>query len=335
MKVSFEKIKEIVTGVSYIEKKDNYIQFHRLSKAEEEYYKNADYMRHYSTSGVRLEFITDSSNLKLKVHVREATPAFYFSHDILLNGKKIGDISNFDILNTTTRKPVGDFKLGDFEGSFVLGKGLKRVSVVFPWSVNSMLEALKIDDDAVLNAIEKPKKLIAYGDSISYGASSAYPCDRYLSKLSDALGAQELCKAIGGECFCPGLVSCAEPVKADLITVAYGTNDITFDINNNNFDEIKSRCSDFFENLSNVYPEVPVFVISPVWRADCDEGESLFKFKRMENFLYEISKKHENFVFVNGYDLIPHNAACYADSIHPNDIGFAHYAANLLRFIRC
>jgi len=329
MKVSFEKIKEIVTGVSYVEKQDKYIQFHRFNKAEENYYKDADYPRHYTTSGVRLEFVTNSESLKLKVHTKEATPALYFSHDILLNGKKIGDITNFNTLDTKIHKPVGEFQLGDFEGEFVLGSGSKRVSIIFPWSVNSMLEELEIDDDATIDAVKKQKKLVAYGDSISYGASSAYPSNRYLSKLSNALDAEELCKGIGGEIFCPGLALCADETNADYVTVAYGTNDITY----RDFDDIESRCSEFFEVLSKIYTNIPVFVISPVWRSDCEEGEIPIKFRKLEKYLNEIVIKYDNFVFINGFDLIPHNTSCYADSIHPNDMGFEHYASNLTEAI--
>lgn len=325
MKVSFDKIKEIATGVSYIEKQDKYIRFHRFNKLEEDYYKNAEYPRHYSTSGIRLEFITNSENLKLKVHTEKATPALYFSHDVLLNGKKIGDISNFNTIDAKTHKPIGDFQLGDFEGEFVLGSGTKQISIIFPWSVNSMLEVLEIDDGATISAVKKQKKIVAYGDSISYGASSAYPSNRYLSKLSDALDSEELCKAVGGEFFCPGLISCADETNADYVTIAYGTNDIScWD-----FEDIKGRCSAFFEILSKVYNSVPVFVISPIWRSDCNDGAILIRLKKLEKYLNEIAIKYDNFVFINGFDLIPHNASCYADSIHPNDIGFEHYASNL------
>ena len=328
MRVSFEKINEIVTGVSYVEKHDKYIQFHRFSKEEEDYYANAEYLRHYSTSGVRLEFITDSTALKVKVHVTEATPAFYFSHDVLLNGKKIGDITNFDMLDCKVRKPVGEFQLGDFEGSFVLGNGSKRVSILFPWSVNSMLEELEIDDGSTIQAVQKPKKLLAYGDSISYGASAAYPSDRYLSRLADSLDAEELCKGIGGEVFCPGLVACAEHPDVDCVTVAYGTNDVY-----NDFEDAKARCVAFFENLSRAYTDVPVYVISPLWRTDCDEGDGYVRLKRIETLLSETSAQYANFVFINGYDLIPHNIGCYADFVHPNDMGLEHYSANLAAII--
>lgn len=329
MKVSFEKIKEIVTGVSYVEKQDAYIQFHRFNKAEEAYYKDAEFPRHFATSGVRLEFETNSETLKLKVHTKKATPALYFSHDILLNGKKIGDIANFDTLDAKTRKPVGEFHLGDFEGEFVLGSGIKQVSILFPWSVNSMLETLEIDDGATIYATKKTKKLIAYGDSISYGASCAYPSGRYVSRLSDALGAEEVCKAIGGEVFCPGLVALADEAEADCVTVAYGTNDIT----SRDVEDIERRCSEFFAILAKVYAKAPVFVISPIWRSDCNEGEISKKLRWLENYLCETVSKYENFVFINGFDLIPHNTSCYADFIHPNDLGFAHYASHLVEIV--
>ena len=86
--------------------------------------------------------------------------------------------------------------------------------------------------------------------------------------------------------------------------------------------------------MSKIHTETPVFVISPIWRFDCEEGEIPVKFRKLENYLNEISAKYENFVFINGFDLIPHNTSCYGDFIHPNDLGFEHYASNLSEIMK-
>ena len=45
------------------------------------------------------------------------------------------------------------------------------------------------------------------------------------ARLADALGAEEVNKAIGGECFFPELAATKEDFQPEYITVAYGTND--------------------------------------------------------------------------------------------------------------
>ena len=36
---------------------------------------------------------------------------------------------------------------------------------------------------------------------------------------------------------------------------------------------------------------------------------------------------------IDGYSLFPHKDLYMADSVHPNDLGFAHYAANIFRIL--
>ena len=96
---------------------------------------------------------------------------------------------------------------GRFEGQFDLGEGEKEITIVFPWSANSMLEDLTLDEGAFIAPCEKKQKMLTYGDSITYGASAAFPSNRHCFRLSEALGVAEVCKAIGGEVFCPDLLT--------------------------------------------------------------------------------------------------------------------------------
>lgn len=331
MRLSFETIKEIAQGVSYISESDDGVQFHRFNVAEEEYYKDSTLPRQYSTSGVKLSFSTDSTTMKLKVNVKEATPTRYFSHDIFCNGKCIGNISNFaeeDLPIKFAEKsflPVGNFDMGIFEAEFNLGKGLKEISIVFPWSVNSMLQELIVDDGSYICSIKKNYKLVSYGDSITYGACTTFPSNRYVAKVAEILDAEEICKGVGGEVFRPELLKHAKENDIKFVTVAYGTNDLY-----NDFEDFKKRCNDFFEKISRLYSEALIFAISPIWREDCENENGFTRMKQIENQIEKTVSQYANIIFIDGYDLVPFDINLFADKcVHPNDEGFKYYYKNL------
>ena len=66
---------------------------------------------------------------------------------------------------------------------------------------------------------------MAYGDSITQGYTALSPSLTYVNLVGDALNADVYDLGIGGEVFEPLMIDEAYPVKADLVTVAYGTND--------------------------------------------------------------------------------------------------------------
>lgn len=66
------------------------------------------------------------------------------------------------------------------------------------------------------------------------------------ARLADALGAEEVNKAIGGECFFPELAATKEDFQPEYITVAYGTNDWSRKL----AEEFQTNCRAFcFKNL--------------------------------------------------------------------------------------
>ena len=189
-----------------------------------------------------------------------------------------------------------------------------------------MLQELIIDDDANIYPLKKEYKMIAYGDSITYGAYSFSPSNRYIAKVADALGVEEVCKAVGGEKFCPRLLNSAEEKDVKLVTVAYGTNDSRID-----FEVFKTRCDSFFEKLSTVYSKTPIFAISPIWRKANENPEQLAKINDVKNHIKKTVSQYKNITFIDGSDFVPANEAFFADGcLHPNDDGFEHYYKNLI-----
>lgn len=331
MKLDFQTINSIASGVSYLSENGRYIQFHRFNMQEEKYYEGSDYKRHYATSGVKLVFQTNSTNMKLSVYAEAATPVSSFSHDIFVNGKMIGHMKNFsdsDLpieFDSERLLPVKEFSLGCFEEEYSLGTGVKEVCIVFPWTVNSMLEGLWLDEGASVRPVRREGTIVSYGDSITYGSFALYPSNRYMSKLAERLSLDEICKAVGGEVFCPGLISCAESSKPDYVVVAYGTNDFYTDI-----DALQARIKQFFEEVVKKYKDSIIIAISPIWRTECEKVQGIKELKKIETCIKETTELYGNIKFISGYDLVPHDIQLFADaSLHPNDEGFQYYVKNL------
>ena len=98
MKLSLENIKEITMGAERIKEEDGLIRFYRFTETEEEHYKarNTDYYhKTFAPAGIKLSFKTDSKRLFISGKVERATTRSYYSFDVFVNGRPIGNIDNF------------------------------------------------------------------------------------------------------------------------------------------------------------------------------------------------------------------------------------------------
>ena len=150
MKLTYEQISSIVQGISYMDQKDEGIQFHRFTKEQEMQYDATDFNpKHYATAGVRLHFKTDSKTLFMKVLTSKGSSRKFFTHDVLANGKLIGSLKN-----------ETEECYGEFENTFSLGEGEKEVCIHFPWSVCSILKEFALDDGSFVEPVKKEKKML-------------------------------------------------------------------------------------------------------------------------------------------------------------------------------
>ena len=333
MVLSYEEIKSLTTGVSTVIESFDGIRFHRFTAEQEAYYEitspNAErnfYDRCLATAGVRMMFKTDSKTLKLKGSVIKRTSRNYYSFDIFVNGKEIGNIDNFSNVELSDDYTEQEFPLSDFSREFSLIEGIKEVCIYFPWSVEVVLNELSIDDGAFVQPVKREKKLLAFGDSITQGYDALRPSNRYVSRLSDMLYVEETNKGIGGEFFVPELARCSDNFEPDYITVAYGTNDWS----KKSEDDFILRCKSFFENLKSNYPHSKIFAITPVWRADYQGKRKFGNFENVEKGIRNVTSDFENVFLIPGFNLINHERIFFADSrLHPNDEGFIRYSDNL------
>lgn len=318
-KLHFEQIKPLVHGAATVEEGEGKISFLRFSADQQKLYSPSKdfYMKSFSTSGIFLEFDTDSENLSFSVVINQGSSRFFFTHSVFVNGERIGELSG--VLEGT------DLALSK---SFKLGTGLKRVKIVFPWSVYSALTSLELDDGAIVSPTSKPFKMINFGDSITQGYDASRPENLYASQLAAALNAEARNKGIGGEQFFADLGKTKEDFEPDLITVAYGTNDWR----HAKKEHFLTSAATFFKNIRQTYPNAKIVAITPIWRADINNvyefGEP---FTFVSDYIKQLSENIPNMAVIDGLDLVPHDPSFFqTDGLHPLDNGFEQYIKNLL-----
>lgn len=104
------------------------------------------------------------------------------------------------------------------------------------------------------------------------------------------------------------------------ILVTYGTNDWTLKSSS----EFVHEAERFVFRLRTLFPQTPIALISPIWRADADiPKDSSFPFDHVHDILRTIASSGKNIHFISGIPLMPHVKELYFDcSVHPNEIGF-------------
>ena len=322
MKLTYDQIRAVTMGAVRIEEDAGTIRFFRFTEAEQQMYKarrEESWIRSFATAGIRLEFDTDSSSLTFAAEVCPSTSRRFFTHSIFVNGKRIGEISGElpdDVQKTLVQK------------QFALEPGMKRISILLPWSVESRLLALELSDGAWLAPVKKKCRLLSYGDSITQGYDAEKPEDAYIVRLAEQMEAELICKAIGGERFCPQLAQLCDVEQPQLITVAYGTNDWSL----SNAEEFLNDSAAFFSILAQKYPQVPLIALTPIWRADRETKiTSLGSFNAVAAHFRTVAERLDTMKVVDGIDFVPHNPILFSDlRLHPNSMGFDFYSSSLI-----
>lgn len=329
MILTVDQIRAITLGADRVETNTKgRIAFHRFTEAQEKAYKDYSdefYRKCLGTSGIRLEFVTDSKSLSMTVNIssRLSSSRRFFAHTVYVDGKLIGKIER----EQDDHRPDGDFS-----GEFDLGEGEKTVRIYFPWSARSEIVSFELDDGAKIVPVEKKCKMIIFGDSITQGYDALVPENSYASIVTDALGAEARNKGIGGEVFWPTLGALRDDFEPDYITVAYGTNDWA----RNDKETFDRDCEAFYTNLSANYSESTIFALSPIWRGDKDSKQSkIGPFSYLAEKIKAVTDSLPNVVFIDTKGFVPEDSSYFSDfHLHPNDAGFAPYAENLLKEIK-
>ncbi len=335
MRLDLEQIASIAQGAARVWQEEDGIHFCRFTEEQQAVYAGTPrYGKTLAPAGVVLAFRTDSERLRLGVAVSECINRRAFAHDILKNGRLIGQVANLDQEPLVRCPGAGGTpwgpgpSLGEFAGSFELGEGEKEIRIVFPWSVLSVLRCLELEDGASLVPVKPKRKIVFYGDSITQGYDARYPSMHHTVRIAQMLGAEGFNKAIGGDRFHPALAACPDPFEPEDILVAYGTNDWSHEP----LDVFQQNCLEFYRLLSENYPNARIWALTPLWRADHQQEKSMGPISRVEEQIRDVAERFPNITVVRGWDLVPHESGFYNDRrLHPNDFGFFKYFGRLQR----
>lgn len=331
MRLTFAQLKDITQGAVRLTCENDTVRFFRFTDEQEALYHRTNqefYTKTFCTAGVKLQFRTDSPWLELDLEAFQSMPnRVYYSFDVYANRKRIGSLDNFSDRTLCGAYIFDDYPLGRAKKRFKLGHGEKTVSIYFPWTVRVDLHGLSLADGASVIPVRPTKKLLTFGDSITQGYDALRPSCRYAAVLAEALGAEEFCKAIGGEVFFPELAETREDVSPNYITVAYGTNDWS----KTERPVFLKNCREFFEALCRNYPQAKIYALTPIWRKDRDEYRVYGSFDQVAQDLCDIVRNLQQVTVIPCYSFVPKDSTCFADlRLHPNDRGFAAYAACLI-----
>lgn len=325
MFLTINQIKNITFGAVSVYEDNGYILFDRFTEKQKECYKNYRTIslqgKVKATAGVRFSFVSDTKFLKFNYILDYASSRDFAYFDILVNGELVAHIGKDKIDNSEKALEVS------FE------KGEKHIEVYFPWSMKTTIRNLEISDNATLTPKKRAKTMIAYGDSITHGYDAFYPSNVYVTKLAKYFDADLFNKAIGGDTFFPELLNCKDTFIPDIVTVAYGTNDWKISTR----EEFMFNAKAFFEQLYENYNGSKIYVITPIWRLEEEDGTkptTNWTLLEHRDFIKEIALQYENVTVIDGYELVPHDTELFLDKrLHPNDDGFKYYIENLIKAI--
>lgn len=327
MILNLEDIKTITFGAENVDEKDGLFEFNRFTQKELSD-KKGDFL---ATAGVWLEFITDAKQLALKGVIEEASNCrSFYAIDILQNGEHIQSIKNYKAEELNSEYANYKYPFEAFDTTVSLDEGSKKVRIVLPFSVVCKIEKLELVGATYLKSVKKSRRIVAYGDSITQGYDSLNPKDTYVMRMAEYFDANVINKGVGGMQFQPEMPADAYDSKPDFITIAFGTNDWYW----NELDYIKNKCIAFLEEVIKVYENVPIFIISPIWRKPPEEERPAGEFLNVEKTIFEVAENYPNVTAISGWELVPHSPQYFGDGgLHPAANGFECYFENLKKFL--
>lgn len=283
----------------------------------EEYRKSSDFsVRASAAAGMSVEMQTDGEKIEFMYKVDPGSSADLFSFDLTVNGRLFSHHSG---------------KLSETrEGacSFVLPKGDKTIQLYLPCLAQCSLGHFVVCGAAYCHEVSHKKRVLFMGDSITQGYTVEFPSMSFPAIVAGRLGAELLNQSIGGEMFHPEIVNRPCGWAPTHIVVCYGTNEWAY----KSREEFIADSSAFYANLEKAYPDVPIAVLSPIWRANkyTRREDNTFLFDETDELIQKAIEKHDSMFMIHGKDLFPEIEELMEDNIlHPNDLGNMIYADRL------
>ena len=214
--------------------------------------------------------------------------------------------------------------------------GISKISVYLPYHCRAGISNLNAEITPVSETSAKKLKILAYGDSITQGMFAEYPSFTYPSLISKHFNAGLINQGVGGMPFKKDSLDAELNYKPDIITVAFGTIDLS---ETSNYDEIITDMREYIRELKRISGKSRVYIIStlnsPTLKLRLEKRNILNREEWFKPFSDELKDACEEtgLNFINGSYLAPNLPEFYVSDGHPNAQGFLTYALNLVKHI--
>ncbi|MBP5289346.1 MAG: hypothetical protein J6Z79_05685 [Clostridia bacterium] len=330
MNLTLDQLNACVDGIPSVVEDDGAYYFRRFTDEQRLHQfedGSAIGKRCFQNPGCKLDFTTDSPTLTLsmtRLLSRSNIPVY--AVDLWQDG----------VLTHHLEKPRADFPLTpegrilpDFEETFTLLPGKKRVELFFPWNVNYRVKNVSLSDGALFEPTVHARRMIVFGDSITQANVVTFPSMTYIAQVSRAIDARTYDYAIGSDKYKATSILPGTYPEADMILVAYGTNARKISAN------WQKGLDAFYELLVKEFPGVPTYAVLPIHRMgeETDEEREV-TLPEARRRIREKCESIPQVTVIDGETFVPWDDAMYVDGLHPNDLGHTHYAMNLIRELK-
>lgn len=309
-----KELAALVQGAISIEyDEEGYLIPHRLTEEQRKFYEYREktYARACATPGVRLAFKTDADEFSIDYRITHGQKAFF---DLKVDGALTWH--------------SGEILEGGGSGTFhiALPRGTHDVVLYLPYLARASLSNLTVPDGATVTPLPWHPTMLLLGDSITQGAVASYPSNTYANRLPDILGFDAINQAVSGEIFRPDMIDGEIGFSPKIVTVAYGTNDFA---KCESADEVAKNATEYYRRLRATFPEARVFCILPIWRAGHETPRAAGTFSSVRQIV-RTAAEAVGATVIDTFHFVPHLPEFFYDQrLHPNDLGFLHYASAL------
>lgn len=310
--LTLDQICSVTTGAVRVWEEAGWFAFSRFTALQQEVLHRRGFTpREHASAGVRLEYTTRGGAMEFSYAVTPGSGREYYGIEVAVNGLGAKHI----FAETGTHEGQLTFAVPPSETPV-------RVTVYFPGLSRLRIREVRLPADFA--PVPRKRRYLAVGDSITQGYDCYHPNMSYVNLLADALDAQVVNQAIGGDYFWPENLDPALPFVPDFITVAYGTNDWKLELLN------EQAVSAYLDKLTAIYPGVPVMVLLPIWRQIGKELRNGIDLPRGRQIIAQAAGGRRDVHVIDCSPFVPMVPECFYDGIlHPNDLGFLWYARGL------
>lgn len=315
-------------AVRFVRTESGLIQPYRFTAPQMEMLEHIGRARRaIATSGVIIDFLTTGNTVAFDCSITRGLDRMHhvfetvMQHEGVLGSPEDGIVDGIDVVagglrSYTTTVVDGKIKL-DFDNP---SGERTEVRIFLPYIMSVAVGNLAVNGE--LEPAPPRGYLLALGDSITQGFVVGCPSLTYPAQVATALGLDLVNQGIAGHVFDRRTLRGLDELRANpprVITVAYGTNDWA---RKDNARAIQRGAERYLSRLMRTFPGVPIYVISPLWRADeQDPVPSGVPLTWVGDMLANLCSQRDVLHFVDGYHAIPKNPVMLADGrLHPGSV---------------